>query len=62
MWRDGVGEAVPLRSCAVDSSAKADDVFPKDVADVHVKMGEVVVFWEEREDFGLEIAGLENMT
>ena len=48
----------------VNSAAKADGILQKDVADVHVELGEVVVFWfwEKREDFGLEIIGLESMT
>ena len=61
MWRDGVGEGVPLLIFAGESAAEADEILPNDVADVHVKMGEVVMFWEKREDFGLEIVCLEIM-
>ena len=52
-----MGDGVPLRTS--DSAAKADEILPSDVADVHVKMGEVVMFWEKGEDFDMEMVGLE---
>ena len=59
MRRDRVGDCVPLRTG--DSSAESDESLPYDAVDVHVKMREVVMFWEKGEDFYSEIVGLECM-
>ena len=56
---DRVWDAVPLQTG--DLEAVADEILPNDVSDVHVKMGEVVMFWEKGEDFDSEIVGLECM-